>query len=170
MAGMSAWHLVHTKPRQELTAVENLQRQGYTVYLPMLNRRKYKSGKQIDTYGPLFPRYLFIHLTAGLDDWGPIRSTIGVSELVRFGSEPIQVPDDLITSIRAREGEDGYHHETAPKLTHGDKIHITDGPFSGYEAIFQAQRSEERVLILLDVVGKATKTEVPLSSVSKDSY
>jgi transcriptional antiterminator RfaH len=170
MSEPSAWHLIYTKPRQELNATENLRRQGYTIYLPMLHSRKRKGSRTTETLVPLFPRYLFIHLTAGLDDWGPIRSTTGVSSLVRFGMEPVRVPDGLIDCIRARENEDGTHQETAPEFTHGDKVQITDGPFSGYEAIFQTQRSEERVLILLDVVGKATKTEVPLASVSKDGY
>jgi len=161
MAGQSAWRLVHTKPRQEFIATENLERQGYTVYLPILHRRKHKSGKLADVREPLFPRYLFIHLTAGLDDWGPIRSTIGVSGLVQFGMEPVRVPDDIINDIKSREGEDGYHHEQAPEYKQGDKIHIADGPLSGCEAIFQTKLGEERALILLDIIGKATQVTVP---------
>ena len=30
----TAWYLIHTKPRQEHIALTNLERQGYTCYLP----------------------------------------------------------------------------------------------------------------------------------------
>ncbi len=167
MAVQPAWQLIHTKLQQELVAAENLGRQGYTIYLPMLHHRKRRSGKLIDAHKPLFPRYLFIHLTAGLDDWGPVRSTIGVSSLVRFGMKPARVPNNLISSIQSREGEDGYHYEQTPEFKQGDKIRITDGPLSGYEAIFKAKRSEERVLILLDMLIKTTQVEVPIDAVTK---
>ncbi|MCI0507213.1 MAG: transcription/translation regulatory transformer protein RfaH, partial [Gammaproteobacteria bacterium] len=33
---MKYWYTVHTKPRQEAIAEENLLRQGFTVYLPRM--------------------------------------------------------------------------------------------------------------------------------------
>ena len=163
----SVWRLIYTKPRQEMEAQRQLERQGYTTYLPILCRHERRDGKQQEVQIPLFPRYLFIHLTAGIDDWGPIRSTRGVSKLVKFGAEAISVPDELIAELRARAADDGYHHEEQLKLKHGECVQISDGPFSGYEAIFQASRGEDRVLVLLDVIGRTTKVEVASSSIIK---
>lgn len=71
------WYLIHTKPRQEKCALENLERQGYACYLPMLPTEKLR--QRILTIGeePLFPRYLFIQLDSGAlaKSWSPIRST-----------------------------------------------------------------------------------------------
>jgi transcriptional antiterminator RfaH len=39
------WYLIHTKPRQESIAVENLQQQGYTSYSPLFNVEKIRRGK-----------------------------------------------------------------------------------------------------------------------------
>ncbi len=36
----TAWYLIHTKPRQEHIALTNLERQGYTCYLPLLRVEK----------------------------------------------------------------------------------------------------------------------------------
>jgi hypothetical protein len=33
---LSPWHVVHTKPRAEARALENLERQGFEVFLPMI--------------------------------------------------------------------------------------------------------------------------------------
>ncbi|MDR3087329.1 MAG: transcriptional activator RfaH, partial [Azoarcus sp.] len=99
------WYLVHTKPRLEKTALENLERQGYECYLPMLPTEKLRRGKLTVSDTPLFPRYLFIRL--GMDNpdkgWGPIRSTIGVSRLVVFGSHPAKADDALIALLKSHE-------------------------------------------------------------------
>jgi transcriptional antiterminator RfaH len=168
MDSPSVWRLIYTKPRQEMEAQRQLERQGYTTYLPIICRRIHRNGRQQETRGPLFPRYLFIYLTSGIDDWGPIRSTRGVSKLVKFGADAVSVPDDLIAEIQARAEDDGYHYEERMEFKRGDSVRISDGPFSGYEAIFQAHRSEERVLVLLDVIGQTTRVEVADHAIVRD--
>lgn len=59
------WYLVHTKPKQEKYALENLQRQGYECYLPLLLSERIRQGILMVTDEPLFPRYLFIRLGQG---------------------------------------------------------------------------------------------------------
>lgn len=167
MSSQAKWCLIHTKPKQEQTAAEHLRRQHYHVYLPMLCKRRIKNERQISAVTPLFPRYLFVRLSAGIDNWGPIRSTKGVRDFVRFGTNPTQVPNELIDEIKAREDNNGLHYELEPELQKGDKIHITDGPFSGCNAIFTAHRSKERVLILLDIIGKSSRVEVASNSIEK---
>jgi len=39
------WYLVHTKPRQEQCALDNLQWQGYEVYFPVMSAEKLRLGK-----------------------------------------------------------------------------------------------------------------------------
>lgn len=85
------WCLVHTKPRQEKCALDNLQRQGYLCYLPTMPWEKLRQGLLTVAYEPLFPRYLFIRLGQGdsAKSWAPIRSTKGASRPVIFGIEPL---------------------------------------------------------------------------------
>lgn len=138
------------------------------MYLPMLCKQIRRHGTIVISKTPLFPRYLFVNLTDGLDDWGPIRSTRSVSCLVSFGGKPAHVPNRLITNIRKKEMEDGFLHEEIPELSQGDKVHICDGPFSGYEAIFQAKSGKDRVLLLMDAIGKATNIEISIDSITQE--
>ena len=80
----SKWILVYTKVKQEQRAKRNLENQGFEIFLPMIAFAKQNQTKSI-TLKPMFPRYLFVHLDQCHDNWGPIRSTIGVSHLVKFG-------------------------------------------------------------------------------------
>lgn len=158
---MKSWYLIYSKPRQERIALDNLDRQGYESYLPLLESRRRQRGRLVDVVEPMFPRYLFVHLSDETDDWGPIRSTIGVINLVRFGMVPGKVPDDLVGALRAAEDERGLHHLGGQELRAGDRVRISSGVMAGYEAIFQARTSRERVLVLLDIAGKIARVQVP---------
>ena len=43
--GEGAWYAVHTKPKQENRALENLQNQGFECFLPLLEIEKVRRGK-----------------------------------------------------------------------------------------------------------------------------
>ena len=44
-------------------------------------------------------------------------------------------------------------------------MRIAEGPMAGYEGIFQARSSKERVVVLLDVVGQATRVQMPVGQI-----
>jgi len=162
MENQPAWHLIHTKPRQERTAREQLERQDYTTYLPEIRQ----PGQARSPTSPLFPRYLFIRLTAGLDDWTPIRSTRGVSSLVRVGMNPAIISDQLVAAIQQRADADGLHRLPAKTFTKGDRVRLVSGPFADYEAIFSEQRAENRAIILLNLIGQQNRIEVSTDSIA----
>lgn len=158
---------MQSKPQQELIAVENLQRQGFRTYLPKISQRRQKKGKTIRQIGPMFPRYLFIYLSNQTDDWGPIRSTIGVSSLIRFGLIPAKVPDSLIQNLITRENEEGLQPEIDKELIEGDLVRIAEGPFEGYEAIYNTKLADERVVILLNISEQHARLEISEHAIEK---
>lgn len=154
------WYLVHSKPREEEVAKANLERQGYIVYLPLCKLFRRRMGRRLQVIGPLFPRYLFIQLESGIDDWRPIRSTRGVATLVRFGTEPALVPQALIGMLMARADTTGVHILPGKEFRPGERVRVREGVMEGYEAILLAQSARDRVILLLDIVGKQIRVEV----------
>jgi len=157
---MKNWYLIYTKPKQESIAKENLERQDYSVYLPMAVVRRKRRGKSVRIIEAMFPRYLFINLSEQTDDWGPIRSTIGVSSLIRFGIEPAKIPQLLIDALIARENPEGIHELHVKDFERGQKVVISEGPFEGYEALFATHESNERVSLLLKIAGQTAKIQL----------
>ena len=155
-----AWYLVYTKPKGEKTAQENLLRQGYETYLPLLGVSKRRRGRYVTLIEPMFSRYLFIQLNQTSDNWSPIRSTLGVTDMVRFSGYPAKVPAELIEFLRASENEAGLQSIAIDELKPGNSVEIIEGPMTGYQGIYQAQTSADRAIILLDVVGKHTRVMV----------
>ena len=161
MSEQRSWYLIHTKPRMEKQAEENLQRQGYEIYLPMVINRRRRNNRYVKVSEAFFPRYLFIYLNTHTDNWAPIRSTLGVSGLIRFAGVPAVVPIGLVESLMANEDELGYQLIEKKEMKQGDKVEIIDGPFSGYKAIYNKRKSVERVTVLLDIIGK--RSEITIS-------
>lgn len=154
------WYLVYAKPRQESVAQENLIRQGYETYLPLIRQVRKRRGRRAAVIGPMFPRYLFIHLDNQSDNWGPIRSTLGVVSLVRFGHAAAQLPDNLIATLQQREDAEGIQVLPSDDYRPGTRVRITDGSFAGYEGVFLAKSGRDRVVLLLDILGKHTRAVV----------
>ena len=162
------WYLVHTKPRQEKCALQNLELQGYQCYLPTLPSEKLRQGL-IVTDEPLFPRYLFIRLGQGdsAKSWVPIRSTRGVSRLVSFGGEPAKVNDGLIELLRAQEAS--VQGDPKRLFSPGERVCLSEGPFAGIEGIFQMVHGEQRVMVLIELLSKPVTVRVSPASLRKVS-
>ena len=126
-----------------------------------LTNRRRQNNRYIKIVEAFFPRYLFINLCSRTDNWAPIRSTLGVTQLLQFGGIPAVVPFDLVESLKSNEDEHGLIETQQIEIKAGDKVNIIDGPFAGYNGIYSKKQSNERVTILLDIVGK--KSEVTIS-------
>ncbi len=160
-----AWYLIHTKPRQEALALTNLSRQGFECYMPMLRLQKIPQRKTALEAEAMFPRYLFIRLDTSDSgqSWSPIRSTLGVNQLVRFGGHPAKVDGQLIDLIRSRE----QGNQAPPLFTSGDNVSVADGPFAGLEAIYQNTDAESRSMISLNILSKPVSMRIDTASLRK---
>lgn len=164
---MTEWYAVYTQPRNEGRAVEHLARQNFDVYFPRYLKRRSHARKIEMVPAPLFPRYLFITFDAAAAGWRAIRSTRGVIDVVRNGVDPIAVSSAIVDEIRRREDAEGYVvMERHLDLKRGSRIKIDSGPFMDCEAIFEAQRDEDRVVALLTLLGRKVLTQLPIDSIS----
>jgi transcriptional antiterminator RfaH len=165
---MTRWFLIHTKPASESVAQANLERQGYTVYYPRVSRPARIRGRWLERVGPLFPRYVFLNLYVGNQTLGPVRSTHGVANIVRFGSEYTFVPDVIVDGLRERENpETGLHGlQTCAEFEFGSKVQIVAGVFAGLDGIFQRACGDERVIVLLELLGQTAAVRLPTTFVS----
>jgi transcriptional antiterminator RfaH len=161
----TAWYLVHTKPRQEDVALANLERQGYECYLPQMRIERIRRRKAEVATEPMFPCYLFIRLDNSDQgkSWSPIRSTLGVSQLVHFGARAAKVDEALVELLRLRE-------QAMPldaMFQSGDSVFITDGPFAGIEAIYQTADADRRAFILLEILSKPVSMQIDTGRLRK---
>jgi transcriptional antiterminator RfaH len=135
-----------------------LRRQGFHVYAPSYLKRR-KHSRRVETVArPLFPGYLFVATDICTQRWRCIHSTVGVSRLLCNGEVPAPVPHELIASIELREDAQG-HIRLGERLRFaaGDKVHIADGVFAACDGLFVSIVDQERVAILLNLLGRKVR-------------
>ena len=161
------WYLIYTKPRQEKVALQNLEQQGYQCYLPLLPKEKLRHGAVALSDEALFPRYLFINLAQDFmaKSWSPIRSTKGVSRLVRFGAEPARVDEALIDLLSAP----GARVLAQPErlFSPGERVQLLKGPFAGLEGVYQISNGERRAMVLIEMLSNQVQVLVAPASLRK---
>lgn len=157
---MNTWYAVVCKPRREVLAEANLLNQGYQVYLPRLATQTRRSGKWVASVEPLFPRYLFLATGNERQGLAPVRSTLGVSDLVRFGGQPATVPATLIDALQQLEDTATGTCARRSPFQPGAKVEFRAGPFAGLAGVFELDAGEDRAFVLLDLLGKINKVKV----------
>lgn len=153
------WVAVNTHPHRELFALENLSRQGFTPYCPMIKRRIRHARRTKDVLRPLFPGYLFTLIDFDRSLWRQILSTFGVRELVRCGDRPSFVDDALIASLKARE-VDGVIAKPARPYRVGQQVRMSAGPFEGLVATIIEMDEKDRLTVLMDLLKQSVRVKV----------
>lgn len=157
--GWLRWFVVQTHPHREPLAIENLRRQGYTVYCPLVRRRVRHARRAYDAERPLFPGYVFVADTPSARHWRPILSTLGVRSLVRAGDRPGALDGAFITALQARE-VDGVIGLPDENLKPGQRVEVQGGPMDGVVGTILETRESQRHLILLDFLNASIKANI----------
>ena len=161
------WFAIRTQPRKEQVARKHYEQQGFIVYLPLILTIR-RHARRIDKIPrPLFPGYVFLHLSIEDRRWNTIRSTIGAIGPVRFGEYYPPVPDWVIEGLRVREDESGLislRFQQESMFKPGDRVSVVLGNLEYIEGIFQAVRGEDRALILMEILRREVSTHVPISA------
>ncbi|MEW6269375.1 MAG: transcription termination/antitermination NusG family protein [Thermodesulfobacteriota bacterium] len=160
--------MVRSKPRAEAVAAANLRAKGIEVYLPRLAPAFPRRG-QLGAPEPLevlFPGYLFARLDLArqfhVAAWTP-----GVAHLLSLGEDlPAPLDDAVVDSLRERAGG-GDVLRPRIMLRAGDPVEIRNGPFAGLLAVIDRPCSAAgRVQILLDLLRRQTRLDLPASAVA----
>lgn len=153
-----SWVVATTHPHSEAVAVENLRRQGFAPYCPVVRKQR-SHARRVDTVlRPLFPGYVFIGIGPAAR-WRAIASTMGVRTLVRFGEEPATIAASFIEGLRAREVEGAVVRPAVPYEV-GQNVQIAGGPFDGLLARILALDEKDRIVVLLEVMNRGVTAKL----------
>jgi transcriptional antiterminator RfaH len=161
-ACFARWFAVYTKPRQEHTALLNLEGQSFECYLPMTGEHRQRhAGCQKTRDTPLFPRYLFLNAAPEVQSMATVRSTRGVVGFVRAGLDLVSIPSSVIAALKSRmHPATGLIALDDDALASGDRVRVADGPFSALEGIFKEHRGGHRSLMLLEILGRKIAVDI----------
>ena len=157
------WFILQFKPNSHHQATKNLTRQGFETFLPLHDTTSRRASRFINTSKPLFPGYMFIKFDKAESEWQKINSTYGVSRLITFNSILKSIPTTFVDSLMMRCDLSG---KLLPikKLKKGDQVTLLKGPFANFIATVEKYEADQRIWILMDLMGRKTKLQTPLNA------
>ena len=158
----TSWFLAQMKPNCANIADKNLKRQGFQTFLPLEEETCQRNGKFVTTSQPLFPGYIFVAFDVARGLWRAVNSTQGITRLVSFGKEPAALPHGLVSQLMLRCDTEG---KILPpeSLNPGDQVTLTKGPFANFIAEVEKITPDQRVWVLMDIMGGQTRVAVEAS-------
>ncbi len=162
------WYALRTKPQKERVLYQQVLVRKIECFFPrvQVNPVNPRSAK----VRPYFPGYMFVNVDINEVGVSTFRWMPFAQGLVNFDGEPASIPDSLISAMKKRLGEikkkGGLLFD---QLEPGTPLRVIDGPFQGYEAIFDTRLGgRERVRILLQMLNnRCVPVEMHVGQIAK---
>lgn len=157
------WYVLQSKPRKEFALFDQVLARRIECYFPQVqvvpvNPRSAKVR-------PFFPGYMFVFVDLNVVGLSALQWLPFARGLVGFDGEPAVAPDGLVSALKERiariNARGGLQLDG---LEAGQKVRVTEGPFKGYEGVFDTKLDDAgRVRVLLTLL-KERQLRVTLSA------
>ena len=154
------WFVIQFKPNSHYQAAKNLNRQGFETFLPLHDTTLRRNSRFVKSTKPLFPGYMFVSFDKTEHKWQKITNTYGVSRLITFNSSLKSIPSAFVENLMKRYDSSG---KLIPieKIKKGGKVKILKGPFANFIATVEKYEADQRIWILMDLMGRKTIIQTP---------
>jgi len=157
------WFILQFKSNSHHLATKNLNQQGFETFLPLNNTTSRNASRFVNANRPLFPGYMFITFDRMESKWHKINNTYGVSRLITFNSTLISIPEIFINNLMKRYDLSG-NLLPIKKLNEGDHVKLLKGPFVNFAATVEKYEDDQRIWILMDLMGRKSKIQAATDS------
>ena len=162
------WFCINTQPKHEHILAAHLRIMvGVEVFLPRVRFKRAVRERATWVTEALFPGYLFAHF-----NWETsmrrVQYTAGTRSIVHFGNSFPTISEKIIDELRQILGTKELH--TIPEdLSPGDMVRISEGTLRGLSAVVsRILPSQQRVAVLMELLGQQTTVELTASSMVKE--
>jgi transcription antitermination factor NusG len=157
--GTILWHVLHVKPRCEKKMAEYCGAHGITFDLPLREETKIYQRRKVTVHKPVFPGYIFACFDSDAKTT-VLKSNQVVHVLSVINQE--QLIHEL-GQIRQALSVDPTLDACAA-FQAGKRVVIRSGPFQGLEGVVQVVRGKTKVVLNVDMIGRAVAVEVAIET------
>ena len=159
MSNSKSWIIAKHKPNQYKIALINLERQNYEFFQPTFKTISRRQNKFKEIIKPVFPGYIFIAINLEENNWHKINNTKGISNIIVFGNNIPLIKYELIQELKYR-----FSSDNIPKADNlfiiGMNAIFSDGPFAHLIGKISELDDNQRIWILLDILGTQTRVSI----------
>lgn len=155
--------------------LENLSHKIKNVLLPLEKVFEVKSGKKKIKLKNFLPGYILIE--AILDDEvrnfisraPSIINMVGTKNAKAGRLEPIPLRDTEVKRIKAILNEESQSEKIDFKLTVGDPVKVTSGPFNNFNGnVLEINMEKMKVKVMVSIFGRKTPIELEFTQVERE--
>ncbi len=149
------WYVLYVRPRSEKKVAEYCRQGRLPHYLPLRRETKIYQRRKVTVEKPLFPGYFF----TAFDDEGRqgLQKTNHVLRILKPSSRR-RLLRDLVQVRRALRIDPCLTAISAVRA--GRLVRIVAGPFMGVEGRVQTLKGKTKVILNVDMIGRALVVEV----------
>jgi transcriptional antiterminator NusG len=169
------WYIVHTSSGHEARVAETLRQRVETMKLkdnifelliPTQDKVVIRGGKKATIKEKIFPGYLLVKMILDDNSWLSVRTTPGITGFVGIDNKPTPIEKSEVANIQKFVSSPAPRFKT--KLTKGEAVKITDGPFSDFlGTISEVDEIKGKVKVSVSIFGRETPVELDFLQVIK---
>ena len=153
------WYVIRTQPRAESLAANELTRDGFEVFSPVVRTTRVKTTQSFDN---LFPGYLFLKCDTEADGWPSFRPAHRVIGWVSFGGDTPWLSDSVIRDLKDRIETISNDGGLWQRFRAGEKVEVASASITGLgEVVKDGRSAQARVEVLMRFMGRIVRAQVP---------
>jgi len=155
----TAWFALQTRSRSEKKVASQLETKGIETFLPLVTEVHRWSDRRQKVQQPLFPGYVFVHITDAAAVRFSVLNTLGVCNFVGIRGAGLPIPDKEILDIRT------IVMNPVPFTPHsflraGQRVRVRGGCLDGVEGTLVTTNSDHTVVVSIELVRRAVAVRI----------
>jgi transcriptional antiterminator NusG len=163
------WYIIHTysgfEQKVKNAIMERAKARGLEqfvadVLVPTETVEEMVKGERKLSSRKFYPGYVLVHMELNDDTWHLVKDTPKVTGFIGSKDEPVAIPEEDAAKIIAQMQEGVLRPKPKIKFEQGDKVQVTDGPFTNFTGVVDEVRPDRgRVRVMISVFGRPTPVE-----------
>lgn len=164
------WFVVHTltgheqkvkKILQKLIKEKDLAKSFGRIVIPVENLVQVRKGKKVIEEKRLYPGYMVIEMEGSDENLRLVNSISGVTHFLGSKTKPIPLDKGEVEALLTQVKESKEKVITKIPFTKGERVTVTDGPFTDFIGTVEDVYPErEKVKVLVVIFGRTTPIEL----------
>ena len=149
------WWVAHTKSRNEKALAWQLQKKNVSYFLPMAEKVSKRNRRISRSMLPLFSGYVFF--CGNENDRLEALKTNRISNIIQITDQKLFI-NELMPIEKALVG--GADLQSCAYIQSGQRCRVLAGPLMGIEGIAVNEQNKTRLVLQVDILGKATCLDI----------
>ncbi len=151
------WLAAYTRAQHEVTVARQLEAKSVSFLLPTHMKTSRWSDRVRQTPAPLFPCYVFVHVSP--EERVRVLQTSGVVNIVSVGGRPAPLQEEEVALLRQCAARPQAFQPHA-FLQIGQRVRVKQGPFAGWEGVLTGRKNASRLVVSLQQIMQSVAVDL----------